>query len=227
MAGERNREERAALPVGAHGAAGLEAVEVGHADVHHHRVGMPCLRITTSACRARSTSACTTTRPPPCNSLSAWRAAAVGGTHSLESAATGVVRVSGLPYDIRIHDTTTADVLTVRGNEGDDVIKSVNPTGNGALNVESVVSITLAGGAGNDFLSADAILIGGAGDDFLEGGAGDDMLFGNEGEDSMIGGGGQDTYNGGPGFDTILIRGTAGVSPKTAARWRADAIIVR
>ncbi len=128
---------------------------------------------------------------------------------SLESAATSVVRVSGLPYDVRILNSTVDDRLTVRGNEGDDVIKSVNPSGGGALNVENVIGITLAGGAGDDYLSADAILIGGIGDDFLEGGAGDDMFFGNQGEDTMVGGTGNDTYDGGPDFDTILIRGTS------------------
>jgi hypothetical protein len=128
---------------------------------------------------------------------------------SLEST-TGVVRVAGLPYDVRIRNATTDDRLTVRGNEGDDTLKSVNPTGGGALNVESVIGITLAGGAGNDVLSADAILIGGLGNDYLEGGAGDDQLFGNEGEETLVGRGGQDTYDGGAGFDTILIPGTAG-----------------
>jgi Ca2+-binding RTX toxin-like protein len=129
---------------------------------------------------------------------------------SLESAATGVVRVAGLPYDVRVHNASVDDRLTIRGNEGNDAIKVVNPTGGGALNVESVISITLAGGAGNDSLSADAILIGGIGNDFLEGGAGPDLFFGNEGEDTMIGHGGVDTYDGGPDFDTILIPGTSG-----------------
>jgi Ca2+-binding RTX toxin-like protein len=129
---------------------------------------------------------------------------------SVESAATGVVRVAGLPYDVRISNATPDDRLTLRGNEGADTLKSVNPTGGGALNVESVIGITLAGGAGADVLSADAILIGGIGNDFLEGGAGDDQFFGNQGEDTMVGGAGNDTFDGGPDFDTILIRGTSG-----------------
>jgi Ca2+-binding RTX toxin-like protein len=131
---------------------------------------------------------------------------------SLESAATSVVRVAGLSADVRILNAVLADGdrLTVRGNEGDDVVKAVNPTSGGALSVESVIGITLAGGQGDDTLSADAILIGGIGNDFLEGGAGVDQLFGNEGEDTMIGGAGLDTFDGGPDFDTILIRGTTG-----------------
>ena len=131
-------------------------------------------------------------------------------TVSVESAATSVLRVAGLPYAVRVIGADTADRLTIRGNEGNDVIKTINPTGAGALNVEAIIGITLAGGAGNDSLSADAILIGGIGNDTLEGGAGDDQLFGNEGDDTMWGGAGADTFDGGSGYDTILVRGGAG-----------------
>ncbi|MGE0755391.1 MAG: beta strand repeat-containing protein, partial [Pirellulaceae bacterium] len=122
---------------------------------------------------------------------------------SVESAATGVVRVAGMPYDVRVIGATPADRLTIRGNEGLDVIKA-------HAGVEGLIGVTLAGGTGDDQLSADAILIGGPGDDFLEGGAGDDQLFGNQGEDTMIGLGGNDTFDGGADFDTILIPGTSG-----------------
>ena len=149
-------------------------------------------------------------------------------TVSVESAATSVLRVAGLPYDVRILGATTADLLTIRGNEGNDVIKSINPTGAGALNVEAIIGITLAGGGGDDFLSADAVLIGGIGNDNLVGGAGPDRLFGNEGNDTLFGGGGQDdlfagdgddtmlvspgadNFDGGSGFDTIVVSGGAG-----------------
>ncbi len=53
------------------------------------------------------------------------------------------MRVAGLPYDVRVIGATTADRLTIRGNEGSDVIKTINPTGAGALNVESIIGITL------------------------------------------------------------------------------------
>jgi len=95
------------------------------------------------------------------------------------------------------------DTLAIYGNDGDDRVRANR-------GVEQKIKLTIDGGAGDDFLSADAILIGGPGDDFLEGGAGDDKLFGNEGDDTLIGGAGDDTFDGGPGFDTILIRGTAG-----------------
>ncbi|MDX1926571.1 MAG: dockerin type I domain-containing protein [Pirellulaceae bacterium] len=128
-------------------------------------------------------------------------------TVTVESALTGVLRVAGLPYDVRISGTTTADRLTIRGNEGNDSIKAINSSN---ATVEGLIGITFAGGAGHDTLSADAILIGGNGDDFLEGGAGADQLFGNDGEDTMVGGAGNDTFDGGAGFDTILVRGTLG-----------------
>ncbi|MGN6136486.1 MAG: dockerin type I domain-containing protein, partial [Aureliella sp.] len=120
------------------------------------------------------------------------------------------LQVAGLPYAVRILGATTADRLTIRGNGGDDTLESSNPSGGGAASVEALIGITLAGGAGNDRLSADAILIGGIGNDFLEGGAGDDQLFGNEGEDTLLGGAGADTFDGGSGVDTILVRGTLG-----------------
>ena len=44
--------------------------------------------------------------------------------------------------------------------------------------VEAVIAITLNGDAGNDFLSADAVLNGGAGDDLLIGGTGADTISG-------------------------------------------------
>ncbi len=46
----------------------------------------------------------------------------------------GVIRVAGLPYDVRIRNASLVDGdrLMVRGNEGHDTIKSVNPTGGGA-----------------------------------------------------------------------------------------------
>lgn len=114
-----------------------------------------------------------------------------------------VVDVIGLAARVRISSTTTADTLTLFGRDGNDVIKA-------AAGVENVVQISLKGGPGDDFVSADATIDGGPGDDFLEGGAGADVLNGGPGEDTLLGGGGIDTFNGGPDFDTILIQGTSG-----------------
>jgi len=119
----------------------------------------------------------------------------------------GTVYVTGLAYDIEIAGAADLDApidrLTVKGNDANDTIKA-------APGVESAILLTLDGGAGDDFLSADAILIGGPGNDFLEGGAGYDQLFGNDGDDVMVGGAGNDTFDGGAGFDTILVQGTPG-----------------
>ena len=112
--------------------------------------------------------------------------------------------ITGLGVVVRIDPSYGAeDTLTVVGNAGNDSIKAVPGT-------EAVMPITLDGGAGDDYLSADAVLIGGAGNDILEGGAGDDTLNGGDGDDTFIGNGGTDTVTGGSGFDTILVAGTPG-----------------
>ena len=123
----------------------------------------------------------------------------------LVTAAAGVVNVAGLEYDVNVRGSVAAetDRLVVNGNDGDDRIKA-------AAGVEATILITLNGGLGDDYLSADALLIGGPGDDFLEGGAGADVLQGGPGEDTLVGGGGADLIDGGEDFDTILVRGTLG-----------------
>ncbi|MEM6779013.1 MAG: Ig-like domain-containing protein [Planctomycetota bacterium] len=114
----------------------------------------------------------------------------------------GQITISGLPVALQIDAPEIADTLYMHGQEGNDNIKA-------AAGLETSIGIVLAGDAGDDFLSADAILLGGPGDDFLEGGAGNDQLFGEEGEDILIGGGGLDTIDGGDDYDQILIRGTS------------------
>ncbi len=126
-------------------------------------------------------------------------------TVSVENLATGTLRVSGLPYEVRVIGANTNDRLIVRGNEGNDTIKAVDTT-NGT--VAAVITMTLAGGSGNDQLFADATLVGGSGDDYLEGGVSANAMFGNEGDDRFFGGAGTDTIDGGSGFDTILVFGT-------------------
>ena len=115
----------------------------------------------------------------------------------------GVVDVQGLAARTRIFIAETADRLTLGGLDGNDNLKAV-------AGVEATIAITLNGDGGNDTLSADAILNGGAGDDLLIGGAGNDTLNGNAGDDTLVGGGGNDTYDGGTGRDTILVQGTPG-----------------
>jgi Ca2+-binding RTX toxin-like protein len=116
----------------------------------------------------------------------------------------GVITVKGASVLVQIaSDIAGADTLHIHGQTGNDHIKA-------AAGLEIFTSITLEGDAGEDFLSADAILIGGPDNDFLQGGLGNDTLNGGPGEDTMVGGGGQDTYDGGDGFDTILIEATSG-----------------
>ncbi len=115
----------------------------------------------------------------------------------------GATVIEGASVFVEIRGVGGADTLHVHGQTGNDNIKAADGT-------EATIAITLEGDAGDDFLSADAILIGGAGDDFLQGGAGDDTLIGNAGEDTFVGGAGNDTIDGGPDFDTILIAGTSG-----------------
>src|SRR5262249_48431070 len=120
----------------------------------------------------------------------------------------GVVTVTGLNYNINASNATTADTLTINGNDGDDTIKAISP-------IESTIGIVLNGGDGNDYLSADATLNGGAGNDILIGGAGTDTLNGGDGDDVLDGRGGSNTLNGGAGTDTILVSGTAGADTIT------------
>ena len=103
------------------------------------------------------------------------------------STAAGTVSVRGLRYDVHVNAAVVADDrLVVNGNDGNDRIKAV-------AGVEAVIGITLNGDAGDDFLSADAILNGGLGDDRLEGGAGPDTYNGNKGDDKLVISGGTAT----------------------------------
>jgi Ca2+-binding RTX toxin-like protein len=135
----------------------------------------------------------------------------------------GVLEIEGLAALVNIANGSgvgaDGDLLIVEGAEGNDIIKAED-------GVEATMAIQLVGNSGNDYLSADATLIGGSGDDTLEGGSGDDVLRGNSGRDLLIGldgndsldggsghdtfvgGDGDDTIEGGDGFDTILIEGS-------------------
>ena len=115
----------------------------------------------------------------------------------VSSAGATLVDFQGLGYDVNITSATTADTLTVNGNNGDDSIKANN-------GVENTIAIVFNGNDGNDFLSADATLNGGNGDDTLVGGVGADILNGDAGNDTLTGNGGADTINGGTGSDTVL-----------------------
>lgn len=119
---------------------------------------------------------------------------------TIDVAAENVGMVAVMPWGL-VQSANNPAVLVVLGLEGDDNIK-VGDLG--------ATAITLDGGDGDDYLTADAVINGGAGNDTLIGGAGADTLNGGAGEDTMVGAGGADTYDGGADFDTILISGTSG-----------------
>ena len=92
----------------------------------------------------------------------------------------GYISVLGFKSEVRIFENTTADTLTIAGREGNDTI-TAQP------GIESVVSIILDGGTGNDTLTGNGILVGGDGDDILNGGIGNDTLIGDGGAQFLYG----------------------------------------
>ncbi|HEX7096146.1 MAG TPA: Ig-like domain-containing protein, partial [Acidimicrobiales bacterium] len=113
----------------------------------------------------------------------------------------------------------------VTGTEGDDVITVAEAGGVLSFDVNGIMS-TFSGAdsavidalGGDDLVDASGVqtlsvtLIGGAGNDFLVGGGGDDILRGGLGDDTLIGGAGADLLDGGEGNDTALVHGVAPVA---------------
>jgi Ca2+-binding RTX toxin-like protein len=107
-----------------------------------------------------------------------------------------------------------ADTVTVNATKNDDVIAVQGQ--NGSLTVgglpeaiaisgsEATDALVVAGGAGNDTLSA-ATLPAGSTTLTLDGGAGNDTIIGSQGDDMLLGGDGNDTVTGGRGNDTALL----------------------
>src|SRR5215467_13081740 len=107
-----------------------------------------------------------------------------------------------------------ADTVTVNATKYDDVIAVQGQ--NGSLTVtglpeaitisgsESIDALVVAGGAGNDTLSAAALPAGNTALT-LDGGAGNDTIIGSQGDDRLLGGDGNDTVTGGRGNDTALL----------------------
>ncbi|WP_432519660.1 ExeM/NucH family extracellular endonuclease [Kineococcus sp. SYSU DK006] len=85
-------------------------------------------------------------------------------------------------------------VPTIRGTEGNDVLKGTNGRD------------VIMGLGGNDVITGgngDDVVCGGAGDDTLSGGNGDDVLVGGFGDDRLAGDNGADVLIGGPGTDAL------------------------
>ncbi|WP_052954627.1 calcium-binding protein [Microvirga vignae] len=97
----------------------------------------------------------------------------------------------------------------VIGTSGNDVI-----TGNGMLNGGAGDDV-LYGGSGADYIDGgdgNDTLNGADGDDLLQGGLGDDSLVGGFGSDLLYGGGGNNLLEGGGGADTLDGSGGFGVA---------------
>lgn len=117
--------------------------------------------------------------------------------YSVFSTHPGQASVLGLSMDVLINEIETIDGIGIDVLAGDDVVKV-------DANLTGMVLISLKGGDGNDFLSADATLLGDAGDDTLVGGAGKDSIDGGDGNDWLFGLDDDDTLNGGLGDDQIF-----------------------
>jgi Ca2+-binding RTX toxin-like protein len=101
---------------------------------------------------------------------------------------------------------TILNTLAIQGDSGDDKIKVAADLSQGAFGW----NVRLDGGDGNDLLSADATITGGAGNDTLIASGLGDSLDGGAGDDLFIVPAGTNTVNGGTGFDTIQVDGTNG-----------------
>ncbi len=116
-----------------------------------------------------------------------------------------------------------ADIVTINGTGGDDVIQL--SLVNGALVVNglgaqvvidhfdpALDTLRILGLGGDDVIDASSLqagstrleIDGGAGDDILLGGQGGSVLLGGEGDDVLIGGVGNDLLDGGPGDDVVI-----------------------
>lgn len=86
--------------------------------------------------------------------------------------AAGGLFVDGLPYDLNVTTTQPTDTLTILGLGGNDNII-------GTEAAAALMALTFDGGAGDDYLGANATLIGGDGNDTLIGGSGNNILIGD------------------------------------------------
>jgi Ca2+-binding RTX toxin-like protein len=109
----------------------------------------------------------------------------------------GSLTVSGLPEAISISGSEATDALVVAGGAGNDTLSA-------ALLPAGNTTLTLDGGAGND------VLLGSRGADRLLGGDGKDFVDGNQGNDVALLGAGDDVFQWDPGDGSDTVEGEAG-----------------
>src|SRR5262247_581866 len=109
----------------------------------------------------------------------------------------GSLTVVGLRELVTISASEATDALVVAGGAGNDTLSAVTLP---ALNT----MLTLDGGAGND------VLLGSRGNDRLLGGDGKDFVDGNQGNDVALLGAGDDVFQWDPGDGSDIVEGEAG-----------------
>ena len=136
------------------------------------------------------------------------------------SATAGGLAVSGLGAAIAIEAMEAGDFISLNGGGGNDFLSADS----------AARSVYLGGGIGDDKLvgsSAADILRGDEGDDVIQGGTGDDDVQLGAGDDSLIWfkGHGVDTVDGGADFDRIDLRGSGGTDTFAISAGPTDAAI--
>ena len=101
-------------------------------------------------------------------------------------------------------DIDSVESMEINGGSGDDSLEMQSLAGT------RLKQVNFEGGKGNDFLNGSNTEInifadGGVGDDILIGGSGDDILIGGDGADLLVGGAGDDILIGGRGTDLFRI----------------------
>src|SRR5262245_5049842 len=109
----------------------------------------------------------------------------------------GSLTVVGLPTLVTISGSEATDALIVAGGNGNDTLSAATLPAGNAV-------LTLDGGSGND------TIIGSQGADFLLGGDGNDIVTGGRGNDTALLGNGNDTFIWNPGDGSDTVEGQAG-----------------
>jgi Ca2+-binding RTX toxin-like protein len=109
----------------------------------------------------------------------------------------GSLTVAGLSELVTISASEATDALVVAGGAGNDTLSAVT------LPAENTM-LTLDGGTGND------VLLGSRGADRLLGGDGKDFVDGNQGNDFALLGAGDDVFQWDPGDGSDTVEGEAG-----------------